>query len=303
MKNLKNDFNENGFVVLENIFEKKEFIPVLNDINYLVDNLNDELIKNGKLKKSYKDEHISKKLISIEKDCPGASAWLHTRGRMTKEIAKLWCNDKLLDKVQQILGPNISGNPIWNIRCKVPNNNLATVPWHQDTAYLNKGAEKTLQIAAWIPLVDVNEKNGTLQVAPKYKDKVLNHNLEREKGNSKSWYLYINDSDFSNDTIYTCNFKVGTIILFNQIIPHRSLENHSDHTRWSLDLRWQRPDEYSGVDTTSCVPMRINGENQNFKDWIDAIDRNEFETADYESKKNEEGMYPDPVGPWIERWQ
>ena len=49
--------------------------------------------------------------------------------------------------------------------------------------------------------------------------------------------------------------------------------------------------------------MRINSKNQNFTDWIDAIDRKEFKTADYENKKNEDGMYPDPVGPWIERWQ
>ena len=131
--------------------------------------------------------------------------------------------------VEKWVGKDIAGHPVWNIRSKTPQTVRMTVPWHQDTAYLNEGAEKTLQIAAWIPLVDVNENNGTLQLVSKYKDKVLNHNLEKEKGDSKSWYLYIDDNDFNNESIYTCNFKVGTIILFNQIIPHRSLENHSDH--------------------------------------------------------------------------
>ena len=297
------DFKKNGYVVIKDLFERDELLPVMNDINNLVNNLNDELLELGKIKNSYKDKEISKKLIYIEKECNGAAAWLHTRGRMTKEIAKLWCNNKLLDAVQQLIGPNISGNPIWNIRCKVPNNSLATVPWHQDTAYLNEGSENTLQIAAWIPLVDVNKNNGTLQLVKNYNKEVFNHKLERDIGDKKSWYLYIDDNDLDTSSIFTCNFSVGTIILFNQIIPHRSLENHSDHTRWSLDLRWQKPNEYSGVESTECVPMRKEGINQDLNNWINSIDRKEFVTADYENVKDKDGMYPNPNGPWIERWQ
>ena len=297
------DFKKNGYVVIKDLFERDELLPVMNDINNLVNDLNDELLELGKIKNSYKDKEISKKLIYIEKECNGAAEWLHTRGRMTKEIAKLWCNNKLLDAVQQLIGPNISGTPIWNIRCKVPNNSLATVPWHQDTAYLNEGSENTLQIAAWIPLVDVNKNNGTLQLVKNYNKEVFNHKLERDIGDKKSWYLYIDDNDLDTSSIFTCNFSVGTIVLFNQIIPHRSLENHSDHTRWSLDLRWQKPNEYSGVESTECVPMRKEGINQDLNNWINSIDRKEFVTADYENVKDKAGMYLNPNGPWIERWQ
>ena len=31
----------------------------------------------------------------------------------------------------QMLGPAVAGHPVWNLRCKVPDNEEATVPWHQ----------------------------------------------------------------------------------------------------------------------------------------------------------------------------
>ena len=55
---------------------------------------------------------------------------------MGDRMAELWSCDKLLDIVEQVIGPDIEGYPIWNVRSKVPNNALMTVPWHQDNAVL-----------------------------------------------------------------------------------------------------------------------------------------------------------------------
>jgi ectoine hydroxylase-related dioxygenase (phytanoyl-CoA dioxygenase family) len=38
------------------------------------------------------------------------------------------------------------------------------VPWHQDAAYLEPIASRTLQLTAWVPLIDANRHNGTIQV-------------------------------------------------------------------------------------------------------------------------------------------
>lgn len=77
---------------------------------------------------------------------------------------KLWSHPRLLSLVESIIGPEIGGNPVWNLRSKTPNTALTTVPWHQDIAYLCPGAEATPQPTAWIPLLDVNEQNGTLKL-------------------------------------------------------------------------------------------------------------------------------------------
>merc|ERR1711971_971308 len=61
-------------------------------------------------------------------------------------------------------GTQIGGHPVWNIRCKTPDNEEATVPWHQDVSYLNKNCWSTHQLTAWIPLVNADEQMGCMQV-------------------------------------------------------------------------------------------------------------------------------------------
>ena len=36
-----------------------------------------------------------------------------------QEIADLWTNERLLNVVEQFIGPEIAGHPVWNIRTKV----------------------------------------------------------------------------------------------------------------------------------------------------------------------------------------
>ena len=36
-----------------------------------------------------------------------------------QEISDIWNNERLLNVVEQFIGPEIAGHPVWNIRCKV----------------------------------------------------------------------------------------------------------------------------------------------------------------------------------------
>ena len=38
---------------------------------------------------------------------------------------------KLLNILEQLIGPEIAGNPVWNIRPKLPRSETEVVPWHQ----------------------------------------------------------------------------------------------------------------------------------------------------------------------------
>ena len=78
-------------------------------------------------------------------------------GRMLHYLER---HDNLLCHVSMVLG-----HPVWNLRTKTPQNEQATVPWHQDNAYLDNSALHALQPTAWIPLIDTNMKNGCMQVS------------------------------------------------------------------------------------------------------------------------------------------
>ena len=70
--------------------------------------------------------------------------------------------------------------------------------------------------------------------------------------------------------------KAGGLVLFNNIIPHRSLPNESEGIRWSLDLRWHRASDPGGLwGLKNAVVMRKSSD-PNFKiDWteFDSVNR------------------------------
>ena len=86
-------------------------------------------------------------------------------------IQRVWSHPTLMGVARQLLDPDgetgIAGHPVWNLRCKTPeqlSHGQATVPWHQDNAYLDEESWATLQVTAWVPLVDTNATNGCMQV-------------------------------------------------------------------------------------------------------------------------------------------
>ena len=50
---------------------------------------------------------------------------------MSQSIQKLWSDERLLNVIEQFIGPDIAGHPVWNLRSKTPKNEATTVPWHQ----------------------------------------------------------------------------------------------------------------------------------------------------------------------------
>lgn len=90
-----------------------------------------------------------------------------------------------------------------------------------------------------------------------------------------TWYVELDGKEMEKmlgadyqRNIVTCEVPFGGMVLFNNCIPHRSLENYSDKTRWSLDLRWQDPKKPTGFyDLKSSVLMRKADDPDYKVDW------------------------------------
>ena len=50
---------------------------------------------------------------------------------LNQGFRNLWSNERLLNLIEQLIGPDIMGNPVWNVRPKVPGNEALVIPWHQ----------------------------------------------------------------------------------------------------------------------------------------------------------------------------
>ena len=296
-------FRDDGFVIVQDFFSQEQLQPVMQWVDRLVGELADRLYAAGKIQNKHEGEGFYTRLTKLEEEYPGAAVLVHIQGVLGQPLADLWGSTEMLDIIEQILGPEIAGHPVWNLRSKTPLNPLATVPWHQDTAYLAPGAEQTLQPTAWIPLIDANSVNGTLQVVRggHRSGQVVRHQLERTQGHKKSWYLRIADEDLPAGEVVTCEMPMGSLLLINQLIPHRSTENHSDKIRWSVDLRWQRPNEPSGFDDVKeCILMRTARDPGYQIDWTGWARQNRI--ADAMDQKAVDPFDTTVTGPWLHRW-
>jgi len=72
------------------------------------------------------------------------------------------------------------------------------------------------------------------------REQVLPHHLERnrkgksshseqEEGDQGSWYLYINEDDLPPGERVDCEMKLGSVVFFNNTIPHCSGDNTYHH--------------------------------------------------------------------------
>ena len=306
-KNIE-QYNDEGYTIVENVFSSDELQPILNEFDEIVEDFAERAFKAEKISNKHNDKDVFKRLAALEKDFPGSSVLVHHRGELKPELAKLWGSKKLLDIVENWVGKDISGHPVWNIRSKTPKTVRMTVPWHQDTAYLKEGAENTAQPAAWIPFLDVNENNGCMQVVKEghKPSNLLEHKLEKKAGVKDSWYLYIDENNIPEDKVVTCEMQAGSVLFLHQLVPHRSLENFSDNVRWSVDLRFQNPKDEAGFHTGLIEPIIMRkSEDSNYQpDWDSWVRGHAAAQKNFRDTRAEKKDEFDSTmeGAWLTRW-
>ena len=225
-----------------------------------------------------------------------------------EQFYKLLFHQPLLDIAGSLIGENIQ--LFHDQSLYKPAHIGGEVPWHQDSGYFKEGAEKTIKPAAWIPFLDVNKNNGCLQVVRggHRSGQVLDHKLEKEVGDKDSWYLYIDEKDIPTKDIVTCEMSIGSILFIHQLTPHRSLENYSEDVRWSIDLRFQNPNDETGFHERSSLVDPIilrKAEDPNYKpNWNTWLKEYEVEYDNARGRSDKDEFDSKNIeGAWMKRWK
>lgn len=130
-----------------------------------------------------------------------------------------WCKFAVAG-CRQLLGPDLAGHPVWNLRSKAPQQAEMTVPWHQDNAYVSQEAWDNLTVVAWIPLVDANEQNGCMQVLKggHRSGQTARHTCCQ----GGTWYVEMDEQDAQQKLgvdmqkdVVTCQMPAGSVLLMN----------------------------------------------------------------------------------------
>ncbi|ELU10156.1 hypothetical protein CAPTEDRAFT_219502 [Capitella teleta] len=305
-------FYKDGFLVVKDFFDVEELEPCKTAIEGFVEELAQKLYNGGKIDRLYEEFGVFQRLTELEKAWPGANVLLFKQGKLPEEFMTLWSNEKLLNMVEQIVGPDIIGHPVWNLRVKTPKNDATVVPWHQDAAYFCEKSYDHMIVTAWIPFLDTNAENGGMQMmrGSHRMGKVVRHTCCHDD----TWFVTLEEEEMrknlgvkpEEDTVM-CDVPFGGFLLFNNMTAHRSVTNTSNDVRWSVDLRWQSPKYNPGFyDITDGVIMHTEKDGVVTPDWASFLKVNRKEV--WQTKYFKEIFKTDEfdtivTGPWIGRWE
>lgn len=238
-------YNEEGYVILDGLLEDDEMAPVRAAFTQKVDQIAADLIGAGLIDDPLVDEPFETRLARLF-DGLSEDDFL-TFGRSWRDrlpgYFTLMSNPKILDAVESLIGPEIFSNPVYNVRPKVPRVAAGVVPWHQDKSYW-PDANSNPVITVWISFVDATLENGCLHVIPRtQRQRVLSYHHEDY---SRTGYLEVDEKHLrllNEGRAVALPVPAGAAILFNDRLVHSSTANNSDHVRWSVDLRYQPTDQ------------------------------------------------------------
>lgn len=229
-------YQDNGYLVISKVLSDSDLDPVRRVIADQVDREARQLYAEGTVTDLHEEDPFTRRLIEVYRGLKRRSiGW--NKEVFSNEIYDLGTHPAILDIAESLVGPEIQFNGDYWVRTKLPNETVTTFPWHQDSGYYGDPTESYHLLSLWLPLVDVDDHNGCMQVIPGSHQWGLRPVTRDEDGH----HMPLEDVE-SRGRIETLPMKVGDVFAFHNLTYHRSLMNQSDEIRWSIDLRYSAPE-------------------------------------------------------------
>jgi phytanoyl-CoA hydroxylase len=245
-----------GYVVVDGVFDPPvDLAPLLAEYNAALDEIATELVARGAIRSTYAELPFEERLIQVciesgqnfpqkfDFSLPQKGIVRDTPIHVGPAVFRILSNARLLDLVEDIVGPEVYSNPVQHIRMKLPARAVATglqhslvtsVPWHQDNGVIMPEADDATILTVWMPVNEASVENGCLQVIPR------SHLGDLEPHCPGKSTVAIPDRFLAIDRAKPLPMSPGSVLLMHQRTIHSSLENLTDdQVRISLDLRYQ----------------------------------------------------------------
>ena len=233
-------FAEDGYLLLRGALTAADLDPIIAEYEEYIGRRAEELLAAGHISSLYADEPFDRRLISICREDDAIYRELdimYLRGRASFEFLR---NDRLLDMVESLVGPEITCSPIQHTRAKLPagvtpsGSDPHVAPWHQDAGVTWEEADPHFILTVWLPLCAATPENGCLQILPRaHRNGLVQHHIKQGLG------TVIIDEEMPQTESLTLPMDKGDVLLMDKQTPHRSTPNNADTVRWSMDLRYQ----------------------------------------------------------------
>ena len=181
-------FEEDGYLVVEDVLDRgRDIGPVMAEYDEVLDDIAGSLVAEGAIASTYRDLPFPERLIQIciesGRNFPAGIRHQPAADRRPPRdplhvgpaVFGLSTTPRLLDLVEDVIGPEIYSNPVQHIRMKLPKRAVARaghsglvsqIPWHQDPGVILPEADHSTILTVWFPLNEATVENGCLQVIP-----------------------------------------------------------------------------------------------------------------------------------------
>ena len=241
-------FEGDGVLVVEDVLDNMTLHAVRDEYVELLDHLYLEWQNNGLVPDGSDLNFFEKLMVSYKAGCdwfqpldislPGDEIKPDTPFHFGPAVFNMITSNRLLDLVENLIGPEITSNPIQHVRLKPPADNLhgdeirahiTSTDWHQDRAVAHAEGDQTTMVTVWLAMTDATTRNGCLQVVPG-KPQMYPHCPKTQTA--------IADGVLDDSKAIALPVRAGGAVIFHPLTPHCSLENKTNHFRWSFDIRY-----------------------------------------------------------------
>jgi len=251
-------FAEEGYVVVRDLLDwDLDLQPVQDEYDEILDRLITKWHADGRLSSTYAGLPFADRLMravaeseqqygfDFDISLPQANITDDTPMHHGPAVFNLLRSPRLLDVVQQFVGPEIYSNPVPHARTKLPE---ATLPatsrsglsaqnaLYQDLGVVIDEADETDTLTVWFPMTESNLENGCLTVVPgSHREGLVLHCRSQDP-------LTLNQScippRLRSENQVPLLMEPGDVLFMTRYTQHSGLHNRSDSIRWSFDLRY-----------------------------------------------------------------
>ncbi|MBT7615465.1 MAG: phytanoyl-CoA dioxygenase family protein [Alphaproteobacteria bacterium] len=253
-------FHDEGYLVVEDVLSVADLALVWAEFEAVLDAAADRLHAEGRIPERFATLPFAERYAAIAALCPRIYEFLDITLPVVEDmpgdaainagpaIFGLLTNTRVLDVIEDVLGPEITSNPTQHLRLKLPGartNTEGATSWHQDLAGLLDEALSSDILTVWMALTDATVENGCLQVIPgshRFHGEHLTRHVIDQPGGAN----YIPADALAPAKPVPLPVARGGLVLFHKLTHHASLPNRSDSLRMSLDLRYQPTGQPTG---------------------------------------------------------
>ncbi len=231
----QNALRGSGFLVLPGVLRAEELEDLRRAVQDAVDRVARALL--APFDTSCPEEPLEDRLEKAsQKDRAYAGVLLQAvlaDAQRDLRIAALATHAGLSARVRDLLHPlTVTGQAI-RVRASLPSLAVHRSPWHQDVTDFPQDGTKpvgcqTVRLACWMPLSDVDQDTGALEVLPGAWTKPLPH---RPVGDGR---FYIADQDLPAGPRRVVPVRRGDVLVLDRFLPHRALPAQQGRARWAV---------------------------------------------------------------------